>query len=386
MTDKDRLADLRSALIQYDEGQVMGVIPLMLDEYEKRWHPYIDQRDAFYRLFQKMENSNANYPFGYMTNYYFRDFERPTTVFYDGWSEFDEQNYHLLTDQEMVDLERRFKAEDITVEVQKSIQEIRDYVDGVVAKNAPIRRLKGMKELHSELIAVRDEPWWYQKNLISEMHPKQAVTREEAHSGMGLKMPFHRELYVKLHPAYTTFTILKTNLNRLKTVLDSISSDLAYSELKEDTTEELAVGQVEIPQDTAELPDFLFDKMQFHPRVITASKSLFESGHYAQAIFEAFKAVENFVQDRSGLTIFGTNLMESVFNEENPIIKVPEAGHYYKEVQKGFKHLFVGASQGIRNPKAHKEVIQKDPYITLQYLGFFSFLLKRIDYWETGVS
>jgi len=142
----------------------------------------------------------------------------------------------------------------------------------------------------------------------------------------------------------------------------------------------------EPPSRTAEVPNYLFDKMQFHPRVIAASKSLFESGHYAQAIFEAFKAVENFVQDKSGLTLYGTNLMERVFNEENPIIKVPEAGHYYKDVQKGFKHLFIGASQGIRNPKAHKEIIQKDPYITLQYLGFFSFLLKRIDYWETGVS
>jgi len=142
----------------------------------------------------------------------------------------------------------------------------------------------------------------------------------------------------------------------------------------------------EPPSRTAEVPNYLFDKMQFHPKVVEASKSLFESGHYAQAIFEAFKAVENFVQDKAGLTLYGTNLMETVFNEENPIIKVPEAGHYYKDVQRGFKHLFVGASQGIRNPKAHKKITQKDPYITLQYLGFFSFLLKRIDYWETGVS
>ena len=140
------------------------------------------------------------------------------------------------------------------------------------------------------------------------------------------------------------------------------------------------------PTGTAEMPLYLFDRMQFHPKIINASRTLFEDEHYAQAIFEAFKAIENFVQDKSGLTLYGTNLMERVFNEENPIIKVPEAGYYYKEVQRGFKHLFIGASQGIRNPKAHKEIIQKDPYITLQYLGFFSFLLKRIDYWEADVS
>jgi uncharacterized protein (TIGR02391 family) len=139
-------------------------------------------------------------------------------------------------------------------------------------------------------------------------------------------------------------------------------------------------------KNTVESPIDLFDAMQFHQKVVNASRALFENEHYAQAIFEAFKAVENFVQDKSDLKIFGTNLMETVFNEENPIIKVPEAGHYYKDVQRGFKHLFVGATQAIRNPKAHKEIEQKDPYITLQYLGFASFLLKRIDYWEAGIS
>jgi len=239
MTDENRLAHLRSSLIHYNEVQITVMIRVMLEEYRNRWNLYTEQRDEFYKLFEKMQNSNGNYPFGNMTNYYFQNFERPTTPFYDEWSEFDEQNYHLLTDQEMANLKQKFKVEDITVEVQKSIQEIHDYVDEVVAKNAPIRRLKGMKEFYSELIAIRDEPWWYQKNLASEMHPKEAVTRVEAHVRMGLKMPFHHELYVKLHPAYTTFTILKTKLERLKTVLNSINSDLAFSDLQEGTIEEL---------------------------------------------------------------------------------------------------------------------------------------------------
>lgn len=141
-----------------------------------------------------------------------------------------------------------------------------------------------------------------------------------------------------------------------------------------------------VPKDGEEQLMQLYNAIHLHPKVIDASRTLFKNKHYAQAIFEAYKAVENFVQDKSGETLYGTNLMGKVFNEENPIIKVPEAGHYHKDVQRGFKHLFIGAAQGIRNPKAHKEIIQKDPYITLQYLGFFSFLLKRIDYWDTDVS
>jgi len=170
------------------------------------------------------------------------------------------------------------------------------------------------------------------------------------------------------------------NLTTRKTILQSI---IDKHEILETKTQPASKRE---PKDTEELLMYLYDAIHLHPKVVTASRALFENEHYAQAIFEAFKAVENFVRDKSGLTLYGTNLMERVFNEENPIIKVPEAGYYDKEVQKGFKHLFIGASQGIRNPKAHKEIIQKDPYITLHYLGFFSFLLKRIDYWDTGVS
>ena len=40
----------------------------------------------------------------------------------------------------------------------------------------------------------------------------------------------------------------------------------------------------------------LFNKMQLHNKIIEVSKSLFDSGHYAQAIFEAFKAVNNLIK------------------------------------------------------------------------------------------
>lgn len=155
--------------------------------------------------------------------------------------------------------------------------------------------------------------------------------------------------------------------------MDSTSRHMSKSEAPELPTSKRNA------KDTDEQLTYLYDAVNLHPRVTNASRALFKDGHYAQAIFEAFKAVENFVQGKSGLTLYGTNLMKKVFNEEDPIIKVLESGHYYEEVQKGFKHLFIGASQGIRNPKAHKKIIQRDPYITLQYLGFFSFLLKRID-------
>jgi hypothetical protein len=38
--------------------------------------------------------------------------------------------------------------------------------------------------------------------------------------------------------------------------------------------------------------------------------------------------------------------------------------------------LFMGSMEGIRNPKAHENIIQDDPYRTLEYLGFASLLVK----------
>ena len=124
----------------------------------------------------------------------------------------------------------------------------------------------------------------------------------------------------------------------------------------------------------------VFNEMRFHPKIINVSESLFKNGHYSQAIFEAYKVLEEEVREKSGLKdMFGKNLMTRAFDENQPRITVLESGKFDKEVQEGFKFMFMGASLGIRNPKAHHHIQQNDPYITLEYLGFASFLLKRID-------
>lgn len=139
-------------------------------------------------------------------------------------------------------------------------------------------------------------------------------------------------------------------------------------------------SQIQVPEDSAQMANFLFDKMQFHPKVVEASKSLFETGHYAQAIFEAFKAVNNFVKTKTGLPLDGKDLMAKVFREEAPIIRLNELKTTSeRDEQEGFKFLFMGAMVGVRNPKAHDNIVQTDPYRTLEYLGFASLLMRRIE-------
>lgn len=164
------------------------------------------------------------------------------------------------------------------------------------------------------------------------------------------------------------------NLAIRKTILQSILDKHAIIGMGTNSSEKIEGNG------TIESPNGIFGNMHFHPVVIKASEKLFKDGHYSQAIFETYKAIEEVVKDKSGLVeLFGKNLMTRAFDENQPRITVLESGKFDKDVQEGFKFLFMGASQGIRNPKAHRIIEQKDPYITLEYLGFASFLLKRID-------
>lgn len=118
-----------------------------------------------------------------------------------------------------------------------------------------------------------------------------------------------------------------------------------------------------------------------HPKIKKVSGKLFKNRHYAQAILEAYKAVVNQVKDVSGVTDRdGKSLMEHVFSLNNPKIKLNNLGtNSNKDEQLGFMLLYSGAALGIRNPKAHDNIVQNDPVKTFEYLAFASLLLKRLD-------
>jgi len=125
----------------------------------------------------------------------------------------------------------------------------------------------------------------------------------------------------------------------------------------------------------------MFDNLKLHPLVVEASRSLFIDGHYAQATFEAFKTLNIFVKKKSGRKdLDGQTLMSTVFNEQNPILKINNfANQSDIDEQAGFKFLYMGAMRGIRNPKAHERIRQTDPFRTLKYLAFVSLLIERVE-------
>ncbi len=125
----------------------------------------------------------------------------------------------------------------------------------------------------------------------------------------------------------------------------------------------------------------LFDALGFHPDIVDVSGHLFADGHYAPAIFQAFRQVEIAVRSASGLEDkSGTSLMGEAFKVPEPRIQLNAlAGRSDHDEQEGFKLIFMGSMLGIRNPKSHERIVQNDAYKTLEYLGLASLLLKRID-------
>lgn len=117
-----------------------------------------------------------------------------------------------------------------------------------------------------------------------------------------------------------------------------------------------------------------------HDSVVSAASDLFADGHYSQAIFEALKALDNRVKTQSGLDLSGRTLMEQAFKPELPRINLAvESGRSAHDEQEGFRFIFMGVAQGIRNPKGHELVEQDDPQRALEYLAMVSVLFRRLD-------
>jgi len=122
-----------------------------------------------------------------------------------------------------------------------------------------------------------------------------------------------------------------------------------------------------------------YEGLDLHAEIERASGKLYRGGHYANAIEDSMKALNNLVRLRSGLEIDGTTLMETVFSVNKPILKFNSlADESDRNEQKGFMMLFSGAVSGLRNPRAHK-IIQDDPERALEFIAFVSLLAKLLD-------
>lgn len=124
-----------------------------------------------------------------------------------------------------------------------------------------------------------------------------------------------------------------------------------------------------------------------HPDVSAAAAALYADGYYSQAVFEAFKAVEARVKDLSELDQSGKKLMSMAFGTAAPTLDITTTtGQNAVDEREGFNQLFMGATQGIRNPRGHGDPLTDKPDEAIEYLAVASMLMRRLDLAESRLA
>jgi uncharacterized protein (TIGR02391 family) len=101
------------------------------------------------------------------------------------------------------------------------------------------------------------------------------------------------------------------------------------------------------------------------------------SGHYADAVEAAVKALNECVRERSGSTEDGDSLMTSVFSEKKPKLRVNRMRtDSDRSEQRGHMMMCQGVVAAWRNPRAHSSQFEDSPEKTLMMLEHIQHLIE----------
>jgi uncharacterized protein (TIGR02391 family) len=109
----------------------------------------------------------------------------------------------------------------------------------------------------------------------------------------------------------------------------------------------------------------------------------FASGHFADSVEAAFKAVNERVKKvvlaKTGQEYDGADLMGRAFSLKKPILLLGDLSTVTgQNMQVGYLQIFAGSMTGIRNPKAH-ENIEIDAARAIHFLFLASLLMAKLD-------
>ena len=147
--------------------------------------------------------------------------------------------------------------------------------------------------------------------------------------------------------------------------------------------DKLGMGRPPSPKAIDLQPDdfkALYDILIKSEELREVTRQLFFDGHYARAVEEAYKCVNNTVKAKAQISNDGQDLMNQAFSEKNPILKLNELKtDSHRNEQVGYMLIFGGCMTGIRNPRAHEHRKKDSPEGALELLVWANHLMRVTD-------
>lgn len=126
---------------------------------------------------------------------------------------------------------------------------------------------------------------------------------------------------------------------------------------------------------------------KLHPWVWDGASSLWQSGHFREAVEAAIRKLNAETQNKLGRRdVSETDLFNQAFSEQVPAAGKPrlyrmknDGSSTFKSVQRGARTFAEGVFAGIRNPLAHEADQEMPEQQALEYLAALSVLSRWVD-------
>jgi len=130
-----------------------------------------------------------------------------------------------------------------------------------------------------------------------------------------------------------------------------------------------------------------FDADRLHPWVWQGARSLWQSGHYRQAVAAAARQVNAETQNLYGTReLTETALFTQAFSDDEPKTDRPrlrflddDGGKSAASLRRGIRNYAEGCFAAIRNPAAHDVLEELPEHEALEQLAVFSVLARWVD-------
>lgn len=145
------------------------------------------------------------------------------------------------------------------------------------------------------------------------------------------------------------------------------------------------LSKIEIDESVPEItvpPEELVKRLENHPLVEQISSNplqLFKDGHFNEAVRKAAERFEKEIQDRTGLSDSGKQLMGKAFSGTSPRIPLNSLNtENEKNIQEGYQLITMGVMMAIRNIFSHGDENKRKPEEAYEMLLLLNWLFSLL--------